>query len=133
MPFKSGKDILETQYKSGRSVLERSDWARASFDSLRRRFVHVPEEQLVRLFHNKTQSQLEMIQGDAVFLEYNATHPIGRRRVKVRRKLAPLAAPKVAAPAKRAAPPKPAKAKAKPKARPAPKPRKASAAKRRKR
>jgi hypothetical protein len=135
LPFKSGKDILEGQYRSGRSLLDRSDWARDAFEGLRRRCSHIPEEVLVRLFHDKTQSQLEFIQGEAVFLEYNATHPIGRRRVKVR---PPKPAPRAvvaSVPAKVAPkPPKPAPKKAakpaKAKARPAPKPAKAKKRKR---
>lgn len=135
-PVKSGRDILEGQYRSGRGVLDKSDWAREAFDSLRKRCPHVPEETLVRLFHDKSQSQLELIQGEAVFQEYNSTHPFGRRRVKVRARPAPkvdVRSVPASRPAPRAAP-KPAakKAAAKPKARPAKAARKAAPAKRRK-
>lgn len=132
LPFKSGKDILETQFKNGRALLDKSDWARDAFDNLRRRCKNVPEELLIRLFHDKTQSQLEFIQGEAVFLEYNATHPIGRRRVKVRVKPAPKVVVK-SVPAPKAAPPKKAAKAAKPVKAKAPKARKAAPPKRRKR
>jgi hypothetical protein len=138
LPLKSGKDILEGQYRSGRSTLDKAEWARDAFDGLRRRCAHVPEDSLVRLFHGKTQSQLELIQGEAIFLEYNATHQLGRKRVKVRVKPAPRAVV-TSVPAAKAAPPKPkpapkkaAKA-AKAKARPAPKASKAKAKAKRKR
>lgn len=134
-PVKSGRDILDAQYKGGRSTIEKADWARSLYDVLKRRCPHVPEEQLVRLFHDRGQSQLEFIQGAATFLEYNTLHPIGKRRIKVRSRPASAvrvvpavpAAPAKAAPkppvkaappaAKKAvkpAPPKPAKAKVKP-------------------
>jgi hypothetical protein len=85
-PTKSGRDVLDAQYKGGLSVIEKADWARVAFDGLRRRFTHVPEETLVRLFHDRTASQLELIQGAATFAEYNAMHPLGRKRVKVKAK-----------------------------------------------
>jgi hypothetical protein len=151
-PYKSGGDILESQYKGGRAVIDRHDWARASYDDLRRRCTHVPDADLVRLFNDRSQSQLELIVGDAVFREYNATRPLGRKRVKVKPRPAskvvvktveppkPAAkpAPKAAAPPKREAPrkkaptPSPKAAKAKPKASKAPA-RKASKAKARRR
>jgi hypothetical protein len=123
-PVKSGRDILEAQYKGGRSVIDRFDWAREAYDSLRRRCTHVPEEELVRLFHDRGQSQLELIQGAAVFQEYNASHPIGRRRVKAKKAhLRPtpppppaVAKPAAKAPAKKAVPKPKAKPKAAPKA-----------------
>jgi hypothetical protein len=87
LPYKSGRDILDGQYKGGRSVIERNEWARAAFDDLRRRCAHVPEEDLVRLFHDRSQSQLELIQGAAVFHEYNATHLPGQRRHRQKLKL----------------------------------------------
>jgi hypothetical protein len=126
---KSGRDILEAQYKSGRSIVEKDAWARQAYDSLRRSCPHVPEEELVRLFHDRSASQLELIQGDATFREYNATHQLGRRKVKVkfRPPPAPVAAPPKAAPKaaakpepKKAKKPEPAKAAARPKPRPAP-------------
>ena len=79
-PYKSGRDILDLQFRGGRGVIDRNDWARRAYDDLRRRCAHIPEEDLVRLFHARSQSQLELIQGDAVFREYNATHLPGRRR-----------------------------------------------------
>lgn len=124
-PVKSGRDILDAQYKGGRSTIEKADWARNLYDVLKRRCPHVPEEQLVRLFHDRSASQLEFLQGAATFLEYNAAHPLGKRRIKVRAR--PASAVRVASvPAPKAAPkpaPKPAKkakevkvvAKAKPK------------------
>lgn len=102
LPLKSGRDILEAQSKSGRAIIERSDWAREAYESLRRRCPHVPEEDLVRLFHDRGQSQLELIVGEAIFREYNATRPLGRRRTKRRR---------AAASGHRAAKPAPKKAK----------------------
>lgn len=146
-PVKSGRDILDAQYKGGRSIIEKAEWARLLFDGLRRRCPHVPEEQLVRLFHESSQSQLEFIQGAATFEEYNAAHPLGRRRVRAKPRpvlravpapvapvkvlpkpaVAPKVAPKVAPPvapkvvpvkAKPAPPPLKAVAKPKPKAPP---------------
>jgi hypothetical protein len=140
LPFKSGRDILEAQIRNGRGVVDRNDWARAAYADLRQRCPHVPEEELVRLFHDKAQSQLELIQGDAIFREYNATHLLGRKRMKVKPRPPSRvvvesrpaeAKPKPAAkPAPKKAPPKKA-AKPKPKARPAV--RKATKAKKRKR
>lgn len=121
-PVKSGRDILDAQYKGGRSVVEKADWARALYDVLKRRCPHVPEEQLVRLFHDRGQSQIEFLQGAATFLEYNAAHPIGKRRVKVRSR--PASAVRVAAvpaapkPPPKAAPKPPKKAKAAPRPKP---------------
>jgi hypothetical protein len=141
-PFRSGRDILDGQIRNGRGVIDRNDWARSAFEDLRRRCPHVPEEELVRLFHDKAQSQLELIQGDAIFREYNATHLLGRKRVKVRPRPASRAvvvsrpAEPPAKPAKAAPKPatKPAKKAARPKPRPAKAaPRKMAKAKRRKR
>lgn len=124
-PGKSGKDIIEAQYKGGRGVIEKVEWARVAYESLRKRCPHVPEEEMIRLFYGRSQSQLELIQGAAIFKEYNATHPLGRKRVKPRRgakkpvpvetretpqaKEPPKAAAKAKAPAKKA-PPKAKKA-----------------------
>lgn len=85
LPVKSGRDVLDAQYKSGRTIIDKAEWAREAFEQLRRRCPHVPEEHLVRLFHDKAPSQLELIQGAAILAEYNATHPLGRRRVRPRR------------------------------------------------
>lgn len=134
-PMKSGRDILDAQYKGGRAVIEKADWARDLYEGLRRRCPHVPEEQLVRLFHDRSQSQLELIQGSATFAEYNASHPLGRKRVKVKPRphLRTVAAPSLP-PAKASAKPpakgpaKPLAKKAKPKAAPKPKARPAKAA-----
>jgi len=117
-PYRTAQDILEGQSRGGRGVIERAEWARLAFEGLRSRCTHVPEEELVRLFSNRGQSQLELIQGAAVFKEYNATHPSGpRRKAKGRpkpgaRRPPPAAAPpaRPAAAAKQAPPRKPAKA-----------------------
>jgi hypothetical protein len=100
LPMKSGRDILDAQYKSGRAIVDRSDWARLAYESLRKRCPHVPEEELVRLFHDRGQSQLELITGDAIFREYNASRPLGRRRTKRNRRNGGSSAPKAKAAAR---------------------------------
>lgn len=73
--LKSGRELLEQQYRSGLSVVERNPWAKNAYQYLLQRCPHLTEEEILRLFHNRTQSQLELVIGAAIFREYNAFHP----------------------------------------------------------
>lgn len=72
---RSGREILEHQYRNGLNIIERSPWAKNAYQHLLKRCAHLAEEEIIRLFQNRTQSQLELVIGAAIFREYNATHP----------------------------------------------------------
>jgi hypothetical protein len=72
---KSGKELLELQYRNGLAVVERNPWAKSAYQQLLARCPHLSEEELIRLFHNRSQSQLEIVVGAALFRQYNAVHP----------------------------------------------------------
>ncbi|HVL87593.1 MAG TPA: hypothetical protein VM681_06265, partial [Candidatus Thermoplasmatota archaeon] len=72
---RSGRELLEQQYRGGLAVVERNPWAKSAYQYLLQRCPHLSEEEILRLFNNRTQSQLELVIGSAIFREYNASHP----------------------------------------------------------
>ena len=55
-------------------TIQGSDWASDIYTLILNECPHVPEEDVVRLFRNKHPSEAELVIGDALFREYNATH-----------------------------------------------------------
>ena len=87
--YKSGKELLELQYRNGLSTVERNPWAKNAYQYLLERCPHLSEEEIVRLFHNRTQSQLELVIGAALFRQYNAFHP-NRNSMRAGLKIKPV-------------------------------------------
>ena len=69
--------VHERQYRDGLRVIQAADWANDIYTLILNECPHVPEEEVVRLFRNRSSGEAEMVLGEALFREYNATH--GRR------------------------------------------------------
>lgn len=68
------KEIHERQYRDGLRTIQASDWASDIYTLILNECPHVAEEEVVRLFRNRHPSEAELVLGEALFREYNATH-----------------------------------------------------------
>ena len=68
------RDIRERQYRDGLRTIQASDWATDIYTLILNQCPHLPEEEVVRLFRSRHAGEAEMVLGEALFREYNATH-----------------------------------------------------------
>lgn len=72
------EQVYDRQYREGLRTIEQAEWANDIYTLILNQCPHLPEEEVVRLFRHRHASEAEMVLGEALFREYNATH--GRRR-----------------------------------------------------
>lgn len=68
------ESIHERQYREGLRTIQASDWANDIYTLILNECPHVPEEEVVRMFRNRHPTEAELVLGEALFREYNATH-----------------------------------------------------------
>lgn len=68
-------EVREALLQEGRRVVRKNEWARDLFPQVQAAAPSVPDEELYRIFARRPSGQPELILGQALFLEYNATHP----------------------------------------------------------
>lgn len=73
------ESVHERQYREGRRTIESAHWANDIYTLILNQCPHLPEEEVVRLFRARHASEAEMVLGEALFREYNATHAPARR------------------------------------------------------
>ncbi|HWH09396.1 MAG TPA: hypothetical protein VNX21_09360 [Candidatus Thermoplasmatota archaeon] len=72
------EQVHERQYREGLKTIQQAEWASDIYTLILNECPHLPEEEVVRLFRHRHASEAEMVLGEALFREYNATH--ARRR-----------------------------------------------------
>ena len=68
------EQVYERQYREGLQTIQKSEWANDIYTLILNECPHLPEDEVVRLFRHRHASEAEMVLGEALFREYNATH-----------------------------------------------------------
>lgn len=66
--------VRERQLREGMRTIQQSEWAGDIYTLILNQCPHLDEDTVVRLFRQRHAAEAEMVLGEALFREYNATH-----------------------------------------------------------